>query len=122
MRGNMNRSMFFKNVGAYIRSRRIQKKRTQTEIARVLNVTFQQIQKYEKGTNEIGLWYFSKVVQHFGDDLSRVISDCYDNLFLPEELVKQGYITVSSEEIAKDPTKRLDPKHWIQKKADEHNE
>ena len=61
-------------------------------------------------------------MEHFGDDLSRVISDCYDNLFLPEELVKQGYITVSSEEIAKDPTKRLDPKHWIQKKADEHNE
>ena len=36
MRGNMNRSMFFKNVGAYIRSRRIQKKKTQTEIARVV--------------------------------------------------------------------------------------
>ena len=122
MRGNMNRSMFFKNVGAYIRSRRIQKKKTQTEIARVLNVTFQQIQKYEKGTNEIGLWYFAKLVEHFGDEISRVISDCNDNLFLPEELVKQGYISVSSEEVMKHPTKRLDPKYWLQKKVDEHNE
>ena len=40
-----------KYMGRKIKSRRIQLKRTQTKIANLVGVTFQQIQKYEKGVN-----------------------------------------------------------------------
>ena len=38
-------------IGIKIRQKRIELNLTQTKVARALNVTFQQIQKYEKGTN-----------------------------------------------------------------------
>jgi transcriptional regulator with XRE-family HTH domain len=38
-------------IGIKIRQKRIELNLTQTKVARTLNVTFQQIQKYEKGTN-----------------------------------------------------------------------
>ena len=39
------------NIGIRLKQKRIEKNLTQTKVAKVLNVTFQQIQKYEKGTN-----------------------------------------------------------------------
>jgi transcriptional regulator with XRE-family HTH domain len=41
-------------VGRNIRIYRLQKKLTQTELADELGLTFQQVQKYEKGTNRVG--------------------------------------------------------------------
>src|SRR5215470_18291840 len=41
-------------VGRNIRIYRLQKKLTQTELADALGLTFQQVQKYEKGTNRVG--------------------------------------------------------------------
>jgi transcriptional regulator with XRE-family HTH domain len=41
-------------VGARIRMRRLMLKLSQTELADALGLTFQQVQKYEKGTNRIG--------------------------------------------------------------------
>jgi transcriptional regulator with XRE-family HTH domain len=41
-------------VGRNIRIFRLQKKLTQTELADELGLTFQQVQKYEKGTNRVG--------------------------------------------------------------------
>ncbi len=40
-----------KFIGIKIRQKRIELNLTQTKVARALNITFQQIQKYEKGTN-----------------------------------------------------------------------
>jgi transcriptional regulator with XRE-family HTH domain len=42
-----------KHVGARFRIRRLMLKMTQSEIADGLGLTFQQVQKYEKGTNRI---------------------------------------------------------------------
>ena len=39
------------HIGIRLKQKRIVKNLTQTKVAKVLNVTFQQIQKYEKGTN-----------------------------------------------------------------------
>ena len=39
------------HIGIRLKQKRIEKNLTQTKVAKVLNVTFQQIQKYEKGTN-----------------------------------------------------------------------
>src|SRR3954466_4045402 len=43
-----------KSVGQRVRMRRITMQMSQTELAERVGITFQQIQKYEKGTNRIG--------------------------------------------------------------------
>ena len=48
MEGNFNR-----HIGSKLRQRRLAMGLTQTKVAQAINVTFQQIQKYEKGTNGI---------------------------------------------------------------------
>ena len=48
MEGNFNR-----HIGSKLRMRRLAMGLTQTKVAQAINVTFQQIQKYEKGTNGI---------------------------------------------------------------------
>ena len=48
MEGNLNQ-----HLGAKLRMRRLALGLTQTKVAQAINVTFQQIQKYEKGTNGI---------------------------------------------------------------------
>jgi len=44
---------FNKHLGSKLRLRRLSLGLTQTKVAQAINVTFQQIQKYEKGTNGI---------------------------------------------------------------------
>ena len=50
-----NAARFNQYLGLRLRLRRIAMGLTQTKVAHMLNVTFQQIQKYEKGTNAIPL-------------------------------------------------------------------
>ena len=46
--------MFFnKHLGSRLKLRRLALGLTQTKVAKAINVTFQQIQKYEKGTNGV---------------------------------------------------------------------
>ena len=44
---------FNKHLGSKLKLRRLALGFTQTKVAKAINVTFQQIQKYEKGTNGI---------------------------------------------------------------------
>jgi transcriptional regulator with XRE-family HTH domain len=46
-------SDFNKHLGSKLRVRRLSLGLTQTKVAKAINVTFQQIQKYEKGTNGV---------------------------------------------------------------------
>lgn len=68
------------HVGGRLRQRRILLGLTQTELAELLGVTFQQVQKYERGTNRISA---SRLY-----DLSRVLEVSiewfYDNM--PEDI------------------------------------
>ena len=48
-------------VGARIRNLRLRKKLSQEEVGRRLNVSFQQVQKYEKGTNRVGAGRLSEL-------------------------------------------------------------
>ena len=55
-----------KHVGARVRMRRLMLDMSQTNLAQGLGVSFQQIQKYEKGTNRISasrLQQLSKILQ-----------------------------------------------------------
>ena len=42
------------HVGQRIRDKRNERSMSQTEVANALGVTFQQVQKYERGTNRVG--------------------------------------------------------------------
>lgn len=55
-----------KHVGSRVRMRRILNGMSQEKLGEALSITFQQVQKYEKGTNRIGasrLQQISKVLQ-----------------------------------------------------------
>ena len=54
------------HVGGRMRMRRLMLDMSQTDVANALGVTFQQVQKYEKGTNRIGasrLQYIAQILQ-----------------------------------------------------------
>ena len=120
-RANSNaEKMFMKNIGAFVKEKRLEINKTQSFVADWLNVTFQQIQKYEKNSNDLGLWNFVVYCKKFDVDPGMVISQALDNMYLPEQLIEDGKIqvtTVTSQEIANDPTHRLDAKYWIDKKS-----
>ena len=68
---------FNAHLGRKLRMRRLSLGLTQTKVANAINVTFQQIQKYEKGTNGVSssrliqLSNFLKVpITYFFDDFS----------------------------------------------------
>ena len=55
-----------KHVGSRLRMRRLMLGVSQTDVANALGLTFQQVQKYEKGTNRIGasrLQHISQILQ-----------------------------------------------------------
>jgi transcriptional regulator with XRE-family HTH domain len=73
------RSVVDKHVGARLRAARLEAGKSQTQVAEALGVTFQQVQKYEKGTNRISAGtlhelsrLFDMPVQSFFDGLGRV--------------------------------------------------
>ncbi len=69
------------HVGMRVRARRKQLGMSQTKLGDAINLTFQQVQKYERGTNRIGssrLYQLSKVldvpISYFFDDMPAEIS------------------------------------------------
>ena len=78
---------FNRHLGSKLRMRRLSLGLTQTKVAQAINVTFQQIQKYEKGTNGISslrimqLANFLKVpITYFFEDFPSYESGSLDNL------------------------------------------
>ena len=53
-------------VGAKIRIFRIHRRISQTDLADQIGVTFQQVQKYEKGTNRVGASRLSRIAAVLG--------------------------------------------------------
>ena len=75
---------FNKHLGSKLKLRRLALGLTQTKVAKAINVTFQQIQKYEKGTNGVSsirllqLSNFLKVpIIYFFEDYSAELSGEY---------------------------------------------
>src|SRR6476620_6736664 len=62
-----NRDM---EVGRRVRSRRLECRLSQTELAGGIGVTFQQVQKYEKGTNRIGAGRLERISEKLGVPIS----------------------------------------------------
>ena len=86
---------FNKHLGKKLRIRRLSLGLTQTKVAQAINVTFQQIQKYEKGTNgvssnrlmqlaeflKVPIIYFFEDYKEFKDiNNSEILSDSNEDL------------------------------------------
>jgi transcriptional regulator with XRE-family HTH domain len=63
-------------VGERVRSRRLQAKMSQAKLGEAIGVTFQQIQKYEKGANRIGSGRLFKIAEVLQCD----ITEFYDSV------------------------------------------
>ena len=73
---------FNKHLGSKLKIRRLALGLTQTKVAKAINVTFQQIQKYEKGTNGVSsirllqLANYLKIpVNYFFEDFSEYLTN-----------------------------------------------
>jgi DNA-binding XRE family transcriptional regulator len=60
-----NEKIFTKIVGLQLKKIRLALGLTQTKVAKTINVTFQQIQKYERGKNELRLINIKKLAEVF---------------------------------------------------------
>lgn len=59
-----------RHVGTRIRGRRVGLRISQTKLGQAIGVTFQQIQKYESGTNRVGASNLFKIAQSLGVEVS----------------------------------------------------
>ena len=96
---------------------------TQTQLANRIFVTFQQVQKYEKGTNGTSSFRIVQIAKALGVRVSDIFIKAYHDI--PEILSlfedkKHKYTEVHIQEIANDPKMRLDAKYWIEKKNEEN--
>ncbi len=57
-------------VGARVRARRVGLRMSQTKLGKAIGVTFQQIQKYENGTNRIGASNLFKIAKTLGIEVA----------------------------------------------------
>ena len=98
---------------------------TQTQLANKIFVTFQQVQKYEKGTNGTSSFRLLLISEALSVRISDIFVKAYHDV--PEILTyfedkKHKYTQVSIQEIQQDPNLNLSPKYWIEKKENEKKE
>ena len=103
---------FNKHLGNKLKMRRLALGLTQTKVAKAINVTFQQIQKYEKGTNgvsSIRLLQLSNYLQvpidyffeDFGQYLNNQVSGGEKNLNINYNFLSKIYSELSPEQQSK---------------------
>lgn len=102
---------FNQKVGKKIKYRRIQLGYTQKKVGKNLNVTLQQVQKYEKGTNGCSGFKILQLAKMFKVNV----------LYFYED--RPDYTIVTHEEILQDKNLNLSPKHhldkqWVLKKEE----
>jgi transcriptional regulator with XRE-family HTH domain len=74
------------HVGGRIRMRRMMLKMSQEKLGDALGITFQQIQKYEKGTNRVG----ASRLQHISQVLQVPVAFFFEGMILPESASKDS--------------------------------
>ena len=75
-------------IGQQIRVFRMQAKMSQTELADKLGVTFQQVQKYEKGTNRVGSGRLPQLAAALGVPITAFSSALYSSTMHCARLAK----------------------------------
>ena len=85
---------FNKHLGAKLRMRRLALGLTQTKVAQAINVTFQQIQKYEKGTNGVSSLRLLQLSNYLKVPINYFYEDFSDYL-LNIEKSKEGHMNIN---------------------------
>ena len=85
---------FNKHLGSKLKLRRLALGLTQTKVAKAINVTFQQIQKYEKGTNGVSSIRLLQLSNYLKVPINYFYEDFSEYLINAEKL-KESPITVN---------------------------
>ena len=85
---------FNKHLGSKLKLRRLALGLTQTKVAKAINVTFQQIQKYEKGTNGVSSVRLLQLSNYLKVPINYFYEDFPDYLINLEKS-KEGHVNVN---------------------------
>ena len=91
---------FNKHLGIKLKQRRLALGLTQTKVANAINVTFQQIQKYEKGTNGVSSIRLLQLSNYLKVPIAYFFEDFSDYL-LNLERTKENHMNVNYNFLAK---------------------
>ena len=95
MEGNFNR-----HLGSKLRMRRLVLGLTQTKVAQAIHVTFQQIQKYEKGTNGVSSIRLLQLSNYLKVPINYFFED-YSEYLINKDRSKEGHININYNFIVK---------------------
>ena len=85
---------FNKHLGSKLKLRRLALGLTQTKVAKAINVTFQQIQKYEKGTNGVSSIRLLQLSNYLKVPINYFFED-YSEYLINIERSKEGHTNVN---------------------------
>ena len=85
---------FNKHLGNKLKLRRLALGLTQTKVAKAINVTFQQIQKYEKGTNGVSSIRLLQLSNYLKVPISYFFED-FSEYLINSEKIKESHMTVN---------------------------
>ena len=85
---------FNKHLGSKLKLRRLALGLTQTKVAKAINVTFQQIQKYEKGTNGVSSIRLLQLSNYLKVPINYFFED-YSEYLVNIERSKEGAFTLN---------------------------
>ena len=85
---------FNKHLGSKLKLRRLALGLTQTKVAKAINVTFQQIQKYEKGTNGVSSIRLLQLSNYLKVPINYFFED-YSEYLINVERSKEGHMNIN---------------------------
>ena len=85
---------FNKHLGNKLKLRRLALGLTQTKVAKAINVTFQQIQKYEKGTNGVSSLRLLQLSNYLKVPINYFFED-YSEYAINAEKIKENHMSVN---------------------------
>ena len=91
---------FNKHLGKKLKLKRLALGLTQTKVAKAINVTFQQIQKYEKGTNGVSSIRLLQLSNYLKVPINYFFED-YSEYLINQNRSKEGHINVNYNFIVK---------------------
>lgn len=94
-----NQEIFDKVIGLQLKKIRFMRKKTQTKVAKAINVTFQQIQKYEKGKNGISPFKILKLCEFLRVDFEYFIQPFIQRNLNFNKREKNGYDNTISQQV-----------------------
>jgi len=97
-----------KYVGSRVRARRVGLRISQTKLGDSIGVTFQQVQKYENGTNRIGASNLYKIARQLGVEVSYFFQEMPEDLYEASHADPYGLSEPHAEPFDSDPLSSRD--------------